>query len=151
MTEKFAYFNQLLLIYLKRDWKKILFWIVLLGSFGGAFVPAFSEITKDGGLIGMFYTMDNPALTAMVGTSPVEVAENYTLGALYAQEMLLFTGLISAVVSGLHMVSHTRKEEDSGITEQIQSFRIGRQANSLAALLMNLLTTPCPLLYKRLR
>lgn len=135
MTEKFAYFNQLLLIYLKRDWKKILFWIVLLGSFGGAFVPAFSEITKDGGLIGMFYTMDNPALTAMVGTSPVEVAENYTLGAMYAQEMLLFTGLISAVVSGLHMVSHTRKEEDSGITEQIQSFRIGRQANSLAVLL----------------
>lgn len=143
MKEKFAYFGQLLLFYLKRDWKKILVWVFLLGAFGAGFIPAFEEITQGDGLIGMYYTMDNPALTAMVGTTPVDAAENYTLGAMYAHEMLLFTSLISAIVSALHVVSHTRKEEDSGITELIQSFRVGRQANSLAVmfeiLIVNLL------------
>lgn len=139
MNEKFARFEQLLGIYLKRDWKKIVLWVVLLGLFGGGFVPAFQEIAKGDGLAGMYYTMDNPALTAIVGTSPVESAENYTLGALYAHEMLLFTGLVSAVISALHVVGHTRKEEDSGITELISSFRIGRQANSLAVMLEILL------------
>ena len=139
MKENFARFEQLLWIYLKRDWKKIVLWIVLLGLFGGAFVPAFEEIAKGDGLIGMYQTMDNPALTAIVGTTPVEAAENYTLGAMYANEMLLFTGLISAIVSALHVVGHTRKEEDLGITELISSFRIGRQANSLAVIIETIL------------
>lgn len=134
MREKFARFEQLLWIYLKRDWKKIILWVILLGLFGGGFVPAFQEIAKGDGLIGMYHTMDNPALTAMVGTTPVDAAENYTLGAMYAHEMLLFTGLISAVISALHVVGHTRKEEDSGITEFVSSFRVGRQANSLAVM-----------------
>lgn len=139
MKENFARFEQLLWIYLKRDWKKIILWIVLLGLFGGAFVPAFEEIAKGDGLIGMYQTMDNPALTAMVGTTPIDAAENYTLGAMYANEMLLFTGLISAIVSALHVVGHTRKEEDLGITELISSFRIGRQANSLAVIIETIL------------
>lgn len=41
------------------------------------------------------------------------------------------------------MVSHTRKEEELGLTELVRSFRVGRQANSLAVisemLLINLL------------
>ncbi|MEW8986983.1 MAG: tetronasin resistance protein, partial [Bacillus sp. (in: firmicutes)] len=35
----------------------------------------------------------------------------------------------------LHVVSHTRKEEDLGLTELVRSFQIGRQANSLAVML----------------
>src|SRR5699024_4236157 len=71
-------------------------------------------------------------MTSMVGPTPVDSAENYTLGAMYAHEMLLFCGLLTMIVSLLHVVGHTRKEEDLGLTELVRSFQIGRQANSLA-------------------
>lgn len=35
-------------------------------------------------------------------------------------------------ISILHVVGHTRKEEDLGLTELVRSFQVGRQANSLA-------------------
>src|SRR5699024_2726469 len=35
----------------------------------------------------------------------------------------------------LHVVGHTRKEEDLGLTELVRSFQVGRQANSLATII----------------
>ena len=139
MKEKTARFEQLLVIYLKRDWKKIALWILLLGLFAAGFVPAFEEILQGDGLTAIYYTMDNPALVAMVGSTPIHSPGQYTLGAMYAQEMLLFTALISAIVSALHVVARTRKEEESGISEIINAFQIGRQANSVAVTLEVLL------------
>ncbi|GIO24078.1 ABC transporter permease [Oceanobacillus sp. J11TS1] len=134
MKEKFARSNTLFLQYLKRDWKKIIIWILGIGLFSAAFIPAFEEIAKGQGLIGMFETLQNPAMTAMVGPTPVEAAADYTLGAMYAHEMLLFCGLFAMIIAVLHVVGHTRKEEDLGLTELVRSFQIGRQANSLAAM-----------------
>ncbi len=135
MKEKFARWDTLLLQYLKRDWKKIMIWILGLGLFSSGFVPAFKEIAKGQGLIGMFETMKNPAMISMVGPTPIETATDYTLGAMYAHEMLLFCGLFTIIVSILHVVSHTRKEEDLGLTELVRSFQVGRQANSLATMM----------------
>lgn len=108
-------------------------WVLGLGLFSAAYVPAFEEIAKGNGLLGMYETMQNPAMISMVGTTPVDTASDYTLGAMYAQEMLLFCGLFAMVIAVLHMVGHTRKEEDLGLMELVRSFQIGRQANSLAA------------------
>ncbi|GGC77142.1 ABC transporter permease [Thalassobacillus devorans] len=134
MEEKFARWNTLFLIYLKRDWKKMIVWILGLGLFSSAYVPAFQEISKGKGLMGMYETLQNPAMIAMVGPTPVETAGEYTLGALYSHEMLLFCGLFAMVITVLHVVSHTRKEENLGLTEIVRSFQVGRQANSLATL-----------------
>ncbi|MDT2758876.1 ABC transporter permease [Enterococcus xiangfangensis] len=143
MNEKFARWNVLFAQYVKRDWKKIIVWILGLGLFSGAYVPAFEEIAKGQGLLGMFETMQNPAMISMVGPTPIKVGAEYTLGAMYAHEMLLFCGLFAMIVSALHVVSHTRKEEELGLTELVRSFRVGRQANSFAVinevLLINLL------------
>ncbi|KAF1298159.1 tetronasin resistance protein [Enterococcus sp. JM4C] len=143
MNEKFARWNVLFVQYVKRDWKKILVWILGLGLFSGAFVPAFEEIGKGQGLLGMFETMKNPAMISMVGPTPITTGADYTLGAMYAQEMLLFCGLFAMIVAALHVISHTRKEEELGLTELVRSFRVGRQANSLAVItevvLINLL------------
>ncbi|MBC6296327.1 tetronasin resistance protein [Listeria sp. FSL L7-1517] len=143
MNEKFACWTILFVQYLKRDWKKIIFWVGGLGLFSGAFVPAFEEIAKGNGLVGMYETMQNPAMIAMVGPTPVSSAADYTLGAMYSHEMLLFCGLFAAVISILHVVGHTRKEEDLGLTELVRSFSVGRQANSFAVIketfLINLL------------
>ncbi|MBW6194312.1 hypothetical protein KZ855_34145, partial [Pseudomonas aeruginosa] len=67
MNEKFARWNVLFIQYVKRDWKKIIVWVLGLGLFSGAFVPAFEEIAKGQGLLGMFETMQNPAMISMVG------------------------------------------------------------------------------------
>ncbi|MCP3027751.1 ABC transporter permease [Halobacillus sp. A5] len=135
MKEKFAGWNILFLLYLKRDWKKMMIWIVGLGLFSAAYVPAFEEIAKGQGLSGMYETLQNPAMIAMVGPTPVETGAEYTLGAMYSHEMLLFCGLFAMVIAVLHVVSHTRKEENLGLTEIIRSFQIGRQANSLATMM----------------
>ncbi len=135
MKEKFARWDSLLLQYLKRDWKKIITWVIGLGLFFGGFVPAFEEISKGQGLIGMFETMKNPAMISMVGPTPIHSAENYTIGAMYAQEMLLFCGLFAMIMTVLHVVGHTRKEEELGLTELVRSYQVGRQANSLAVLM----------------
>src|SRR5699024_9433776 len=49
-------------------------------------------------------------------------------------EMLLFCGLFAMIISILHVIGHTRKEEDLGLTELVRSFQVGRQANSFAAI-----------------
>lgn len=134
MKEKFARWEILFIQYLKRDWKKIIVWILGLGLFSAAFIPAFEEIAKGGGLVGMFETLQNPAMTSMVGPTPIKTATDYTLGAMYAHEMLLFCGLFAMIITVLHVIGHTRKEEDLGLTELVRSFPVGRQANSLATI-----------------
>ncbi|MFA1819244.1 ABC transporter permease [Virgibacillus oceani] len=139
MKEKFARWDLLFLQYLKRDWKKIIVWVLGIGLFSAAFIPAFKEIAKGQGLVGMYETLQNPAMISMVGPTPVESAADYTLGAMYAHEMLLFCGLFAMIISILHVVGHTRKEEDLGLTELVRSFQIGRQANSLATVMETVL------------
>lgn len=135
MKEKFARWNTLFVQFIKRDWKKIIVWVLGLGLFSAGFVPAFEEMAKGQGLLGMFETLKNPAMISMVGPTPVETAADYTLGAMYAHEMLLFCGLFSMIITVLHVVSHTRKEEDLGLMELVRSFHVGRQANSLATIM----------------
>ena len=135
MHEKFSGWNTLFLHYLKLDWKKMIIWILSIGLFSAGFVPAFKEIAQGKGLIGMFETLQNPAMISMVGPTPIETATDYTLGAMYAHEMLLFCGLFAMIVSILHIIGHTRKEEELGLTELVRSFQIGRQANSLATII----------------
>lgn len=134
MKEKFARWNILLVQYLKRDWKKILIWLIGLGLFAAVFVPAMEEITKGEGLVGLYETLQNPAMTSMVGPTPITRAIDYNLGSMYAHMMLLFSGLFAMIISMLHVVGHTRKEEDHGLTELVRSFQVGRQANSLAVI-----------------
>lgn len=139
MNENFARWSVLFVQYLKRDWKKIAIWVLGLAAFCGGFVPAFAEIAKGQGAAGMFETMKNPAMIAIVGPTSVKNAADYTVAAMYAHEMLLFCALFAMIISAMHVVSHTRHEEDLGLTELVRSFRVGRQANSLAVLVETVL------------
>lgn len=143
MGEKFGRWHILFIQYIKRDWKKIIIWILGVGLFSAGLIPAFEEIAKGGGMAGMYETLKNPAMISLIGPTPVKTANNYTLGAMYAHEMLLFCGLFAMIISMLHVIGHSRKEEDLGLTELVRSFQIGRQSNSLAVMaetvLINLL------------
>lgn len=134
MIKKLMNWNVLFIQYLKRDWKLICLWVVLLGLFCGGFVPAFVEITKGNGLIGMFETLQNPAMISMIGSTPITDATQYTLGAMYSHMMLVFCAIIAMIVSIMHVVSHTRKEEENGLAEFVSTYSIGRLAPSFALL-----------------
>lgn len=134
MKERFARWNILFVHYLKRDWKKIVIWVLGLGLFSSVLIPAFEEITKGEGLLGMYETLQNPAMISMVGTTSAKTVNEYTLGAMFAQEMLLFSSIFAMIISMLHVISHTRKEEDLGLTELVRSFQIGRGSNSLSVI-----------------
>lgn len=135
MQEKFARWDILCAQYLKRDWKKIIVWVLGLGLFSAAFIPAFEELAKGNGAMGIYETLQNPAMVSMIGPTPAKTAADYTLGAMYAHEMLLFSCLFAMIIAILHIISHTRREEELGLTELVRSFQIGRQANSLATIL----------------
>lgn len=87
----------------------LLCWLIALGLFTSGYVPAFEKIAEDQGLQGMYLTMKNPAMIAMVGTLPVKNAADYTIGAMYGHEMTLFFGIVSMLIAGLYMINQTRK------------------------------------------
>ncbi len=72
-------------------------------------------------------TMKNPAMTAMVG--PGYGLDNYTVGAMMAHQMLLFTAIAVAIMNILLVTRHTRADEEEGRIELIRSFPVGRLAN----------------------
>lgn len=82
---------------------------------------------------GMAETMANPAMTAMVGPGYLE---NYTIGAMTAHQMLLFTAVVVGLMSILLVTRHTRADEEDGRLELIRSLPVGRLSNLNATLLV---------------
>lgn len=140
MNNLFNKTGMLFLHTLRRDWLKLLIWAVALSLFAGGFAKSLYEMYgKDpAGLIAMYETLKNPAMIAMLGPTTA-TTETYTIGAMYAHEMILFTALVFAIVSMMHVINRTRKEEEDGITELIRSFQVGRLANTTAIVLEMLL------------
>lgn len=71
--------------------------------------------------------MLNPAMVALVG--PGYGLEQYTFGAMLANQMLVITALIIGVMSILLTVRHTRTDEEEGRVELIRSLPVGRLSN----------------------
>lgn len=104
MRKNMAKTQELLFVRIKQDYKRILLWIIGLNIFSAGFIPAFVEITKGEGLAGMYEIMKNPSMVSIVGPTPAKDLTEYTLGALYSHEMLLFCGLFSFIPSSLYVI-----------------------------------------------
>lgn len=76
--------------------------------------------------------MDTPAATAMSG--PGFGLDDYTFGAMLANEMLGFLAIFVALMSVLMVSRHTRHEEEQGRAELIRAGVVGRHASLTAAL-----------------
>jgi ABC-2 type transport system permease protein len=76
--------------------------------------------------------MKNPATIALVG--PGHGLDDYTFGAMLANERLAFTGIIVALMSISLTVRHTRADEEAGRTELLRANVLGRHASLAAAL-----------------
>lgn len=122
-------------IIVKRDRIRIPIWLVSLSILTFVVALSFTELysTKQDRQA-IAETMKNPAMTAMVG--PSYGLENYTLGAMMAHQMLLFTAVAVATMSILLMARHTRADEEDGHIEMIRSLPTGRLSTLQAAIIV---------------
>ncbi|QDI92628.1 ABC transporter permease [Salicibibacter halophilus] len=116
----------------RRDRFRIPLWVIGITFFTLIVPVAFTDLypsqeERDG----MAETMENPAMTAMVGPGDLE---NYTIGAMTAHQVLLFTAVVVGVMSILLMTRHTRADEEDGRIEMIRSLPVGRLSNLNATL-----------------
>lgn len=76
----------------------------------------------------------NPAAIMMAG--PLFEPNNYTFGAMVANELSLWLMLPAAIMAVLFMVRHTRADEESGRLEMLRALPYGRLAAPAASLLL---------------
>jgi Putative exporter of polyketide antibiotics len=75
----------------------------------------------------------NPAMKALTG--PGYGIEDYTYGAMLANEYLAFVLILVALMTTFTVVRHTRTEEETGRFELVRASAVGRYAHLAAALL----------------
>lgn len=134
-TQMYCNNGRLAAFILRRDRVRLLVWLVSVIGITLAVALSFTELypTAEDRAI-MAETMRNPAMTAMVG--PGYGLDNYTEGAMFAHEMLLFTAIAVAVMNIFLVVRHTRKDEERGRLEVVRSLPVGRLSNLSATLMV---------------
>lgn len=119
---------------LRRDWLRILIWLVILGVFAVSIPFVFEDIFgTQAEQIALAETMKNPAMTALFGIG--YGLDNYQSGQAMAHEMLLMTIIAVAIANIIMVVRHTRREEESARLELVAALPVGRMANMTATLL----------------
>ncbi len=134
MASEFARSGILFRFIMRKERFRSLLWLVGVPCFTFIITFALDDLyptqqARDG----MAEGMRNPAMTAMVGPGDLD---HYTLGAMTAHQMLLFTAIIVGLMNILLVTRHTRGDEEKGRMEIIQSLPVGRLSNLHAMLLM---------------
>ena len=115
-------------------WFRILLWIIGISvltlivpyAFFGLYDdPAEREVLRE--------TLDNPALIAMIGPVPEGA---YTIAIMFSHEMLVFMGVIHGLFGVMIANSVSRKMEDQGLIEYVNSAGITRQSIFMTQLLV---------------
>ena len=118
---------------LRRERVISVIWIVLLVGIIAGLAAPMNEVIEPEARHVLGITMQNPAMVAMMG--PVYGIENYTLGAMYANSMLLFSVIAVAVMNIFLVVRHTRTDEELGRYEVLRSLPVGRLSNLAATMI----------------
>ena len=118
---------------LRRERVISVIWILLLVAVVAGLAGPMGEVIEPEARMALGITMQNPAMVAMMG--PVYGIENYTLGALYTNSMLLFSAMTVAVMNIFLIVRHTRADEELGRYEVLRSLPVGRMANLNATMI----------------
>lgn len=132
-----SYFNdtgKLVRFILRRERVMSVVWLVMLVFITVIVPPALSSMYEIGPETqSMAETMKNPAMIAMMG--PVYGADNYNIGAMTSNFMLLFTIIGVAIMNIFFVVRHTRGDEERGRIEVIRSLPVGRLSNLSATMI----------------
>ncbi|MDR1781756.1 MAG: ABC-2 transporter permease [Bacilli bacterium] len=123
----------LLWFYLKKDKFKNICWIIAIVAFlvgiAGMY-PSLFKTPED--LMAIGITMQSPSMIAMAG--PL-YGNSYHVANVMANNLLIFIVLMAVIMSMMLSIKNTREVEEDGLLEMINSYCIGRCANTLAVFL----------------
>lgn len=134
MREQLTGTGALLRFALRLDRVRIPVWVIAIGVGVWASVIALEEsYPTPESLASRAALMSSPATIVMTG--PAFALDDYTFGAMLANELYLYVLITVAIMSILLTVRHTRAEEESGRLELLRSLPVGRFAPVTAAIL----------------
>ena len=124
----------LLRLFLRLSRRQIAIWALAFLALVALSVVALEETYPDAAALqARAVLLDSPAAVMMTG--PAFALEDYTFGAMIANELSLWLLLPAAIMSVLLAVRHTRSEEESGRLELLRSLPVGRYAPAVAAMI----------------
>ncbi|MFG3339269.1 ABC transporter permease [Glycomyces sp. NPDC048151] len=132
--------GKLLRFQLRRSRVYLIGW--LAGLAGGTWMVAasFPDLYPDAaGREAYGVTVNTPAMRSMTGPETYIEAYGASTGAMFAHQMILWTGALTAVMFLLLVTRLTRADEETSRSEVFRSNPIGRRADLAAALLLALL------------
>lgn len=141
MRGSFENFGRLSRFIIKRERIMSTTWIVCLAAFSIGLANGMSTMFDDAARQALAVTLQNPGIIAMMGN--VYGVNNYTVGAMYSNTMLIWVIIAVAVMNIFLVIRHTRGDEEKGRTEMIRSLPTGRlavlHATMKVAFLVNLI------------
>lgn len=119
---------------LRRDRVRLSVWILALVGTVAATIPALDEMfATEAERQGRAALMESP--TGVVFGGPGYGLADYTLGPMLVNELTMSLFIALAIMNILHVVRHTRAEEESGRAELLRSSVLGSNAQTSSALL----------------
>lgn len=132
-TEPWAGTGDLLRLNLRLDRLRITIWTLAVGLLvAGSVASLEATYPTAESLQARAALLTNPSAVMMTG--PAFALDNYTFGAMVANELSLYLLVALAIMSVLLVVRHTRAEEESGRLEIVRALPVGRFAPATAAL-----------------
>ncbi|GAA4288241.1 polyketide antibiotic transporter [Georgenia daeguensis] len=123
----------LLRLYLRLDRVRVAVWTLAVGvPVAGSVASLEATYPTAESLQARAALLSNPSAVMMTG--PAFALDDYTFGAMVANELSLYLLVTLAIMSVLLVVRHTRAEEESGRLEVLRALPVGRFAPATAAL-----------------
>ena len=118
---------------LRRDRLRMVVWTASITAFAVYFMAALTNVFDEAALAARAAIMRTP--TGIVLGGPGYGLDHYTAPVAMANEGTMWVVLALSIMSVLHVVRHTRAEEENGLSELVRASAVGRQAPAVATLL----------------
>jgi ABC-2 type transport system permease protein len=133
MSDALAGTGTLLRLALRRDRVRLAAWVLGIGALTAMTVSSLAEV---------YPTATDRAIRAELMRNPASILlggpgyglDDYTLGAMVANELVLTVVIAAAIMAILLTVRHTRAEEETGRAELVRAGAVGHAAPLAAAL-----------------
>ncbi len=135
LREALAGTGTLVRFILRRDRIRLPVWILAIVGTTAASAASFPGVYADAAdRAARAALMGNPGVRAFSG--PGYGLDDYTYGAMMAQEMLSYVAFFAALMAILLTVRHTRTEEETGRAELVRAGVVARHAHLVAAVVV---------------
>lgn len=124
--------GRILSINLRRDWLKLLIWLIALSGLFASIAAKFNNLYGSKTAIEKITaTLNTPAMISLFGRLP---HGPYSSADAFAGEMTVFMAIFGVIMNFSLAISLTRGDEDSGVTELVSARYVGPYATMMAAI-----------------